>query len=136
MHISNIISKVNYKLSVMREIFKFIEIQTQTILMNSLVVSIFRYCCPLLINSNINMINQLQTILMKCTRHILGFISFKMSTIAIMKELKMVTIHQLLVKESILFIHKVNFNESPNSIFNFLSYSSNKKGNIRKVKKL
>ena len=59
--VNNIISKVNYRLSVLRGIFKFCNIRTKTILMNSLVVSIFRYCSPLLINSNLNLISKLQT---------------------------------------------------------------------------
>ena len=78
-NINNIISKVNYRLSILKDIFAFSEKRTKVILMNSLVISIFPYCCPLLINSNINMISKLQTLLMKCTRYILGFKSSKMS---------------------------------------------------------
>ena len=68
--IYNIISKVNFRLSVLREVFRFAEYRTKIILMNSLVISIFRYCCPLLINSNMKQIARLQTLFMKCTNPI------------------------------------------------------------------
>ena len=58
-----------------------------------------------------------------------------MSTINIMKELKMLTIHHLIVKETILFIHKVIFNTSPDSINELLTYSVNGSQNIRSIRK-
>ena len=104
---NNIISKVNYRLSILKGVFKFCDKKTKTILMNSIVISIFRYCCPLLINSNTNLIAKLQTQLMKCTRYILGYESYKMSTVAIMNNLKFMTVYHMIVKESISFIHKI-----------------------------
>ena len=55
------------------------------------------------------MIAKLQTLLMKCTHYILGFESYKMSTKAIMSILKFMTIHHMITKESIVFIHKILF---------------------------
>ena len=135
-NVSNIISKVNFRLSVLREVFKYAEYRTKIILMNSLVVSIFRYGCPLLIDSNAIIINKLQTLLMKCARQILGFKSYKMNTVNIMKEVKMLTVHHLIIKESIGFIHKIIFNENPKCIFKLLEYNSQESGNIRKVRKM
>ena len=65
--VNHIISKVNFRLNVLKGIFLYCDIRTKTILMNSLVVSIFRYYSPLLINSNLNLTTKLQTQLMKCT---------------------------------------------------------------------
>ena len=104
--------------------------------MNSLIISVFRYGCPLLINSNVNMINKLQSQLKKCTHYILGHKSYKMSSIAIMKELKMLTIQHMIIKESIGFIHKVIFNENPTCIFNLLTFNEAENVNIRKVRKM
>ena len=73
---------------------------------------------------------------MKCARHILGFKSFKMNTVNIMKEVKMLTVHHLIIKESIGFIHKIIFNENPKCIFKLLEYNSQESGNIRKVRKM
>ena len=132
---NNIISKVNYRLSILKGVFKFCDKKTKTILMNSIVISIFRYCCPLLINSNTNLIAKLQTQLMKCTRYILGYESYKMSTVAIMNNLKFMTVYHMIVKESVSFIHKIIYNNSPSAIYNLLSYSEDDR-NIRKVRKV
>merc|ERR1712115_321862 len=101
--------------------------------MNSLLVSIFRYCSPLLINSNLNLTAKLQTQLMKCTRYILGFESFKMSTIDIMIKLKFMIIYHMITKESILFIHKIIYNQSPDAINKLITYGYND-NNVRKVR--
>ena len=60
--------------------------------------------------------------LMKCTRYILGFQSYEMSTLSIMKELKMLTVHQMIMKDAILFIHKVLFNERPSGLMKFITF--------------
>ena len=72
-NVNNIVSKINYRLSVLRHIFIYAEKRTKIILTNSLIVSIFRYCSPLLVDSKCEMISKLQTLFMKCTRMILGF---------------------------------------------------------------
>merc|ERR1712115_506389 len=134
-NISNIISKVNFRMNTMREAFKFSDKNTKIIFLKSMVVSIFRYCSPILIDSEVKMIDKLQTLLMKCTRLILGIKSFKMSTLQIMTELKILTVQQLVMKESIQFIHKILTNKSPGVIFNLLSQSNCKMDNIREVRK-
>ena len=81
------------------------------------------------------MIDKLQTLLMKCSRSILGFKSYKMSTVAIMRELKMVTIHHLIVKEAIQFVHKIIFNGGPKVIYKLFTLSRCNNPNIRGVRK-
>ena len=134
-NINHIISKVNYRLSILKGVFKFAEKRTKLILINSLIISVFRYCSPLLIDSNCKMIDKLQTLLMKCTRRVLGFKSYKMSTVAIMRELKMVTIHHLVVKEAIQFVHKIIFNGGPKVIYKLFTLSRCNNPNIRGVRK-
>merc|ERR1712240_557991 len=134
-NISNIISKVNLRLNSMREAFKFSDKRTKVIFLNSMVLIIFRYCSPILIDSEVKTIDKLQTLLMKCTRPILGIKSFKMSTMTIMSELKILTVQQMVMKESIQFIHKILFNKSPTSIFNLFTQSNCNNDNIRGVRK-
>merc|ERR1712081_2872 len=98
-----------------------------------MVVSIFSYCSPILIDSEVKMMDKLQKLLMKCTRPILGIKSFKMSTLQIMAELKILTVHQLVMKELIQFIHKILTNKSPGAIFKLFSQSN--MDNIREVRK-
>merc|ERR1712115_703171 len=134
-NIFNIISKVNFRTNTMREAFKFSDRNTKIIFLKSMVVSIFRYCSPILIDSDVKMMDKLQTLLMKCTRPILGIKSFKMSTLQIMAELRILTVHQLVMKESIQFIHKILTNKLPGVIFNLFSQSNCKMDNIREVRK-
>ena len=132
-NISNIISKVNYRMYTMREAFRFSNKNSKIIFLKSMVISIIRYCSPVLIDSEVRMLDKLQTLLMKCTRPILGITSFKMSTLQIMAEIRILTVHQMIMKESILFIHKVLSRKSPGVIFNLFSQSNTE--NIREVRK-
>ena len=72
---------------------------------------------------------------MKCTRYILGFESYKMSTVVIMNQLKFMTVYHMIVKESISFIHKILYNNSPSALYNLFSNGDDDK-NVRKVKKV
>merc|ERR1711895_312920 len=56
-NISNIISKVNFRMNTMREAFKFSDKNTKIIFLKSMVVSIFRYCSPILIDSEVKMLD-------------------------------------------------------------------------------
>merc|ERR1712175_28152 len=132
-NISNIISKVNYRMYTMREAFSFSNKNSKIIFLKSMVISIIRYCSPILIDSEVKILDKLQTLLMKCTRPILGITSFKMSTLQIMAELRILTFHQMIMKESIQFIHKVCSRKSPGVIFNLVSQSN--MDNIREVRK-
>ena len=119
----------------MREAFKFSDKRTKIVFLNSMVLSVFRYCCPILIDSEVKTIDKLQTLLMKCTRPILGIKSFKMSTMTIISELKILTVQHMVMKEAIQFIHKILFNKSPTSIFNLFTQSNCNNDNIRGVRK-
>ena len=119
----------------MREAFSFSNKNSKIIFLKSMVISIIRYCSPILIDSEVKMLDKLQTLLMKCTRPILGISSFKMSTLQIMAELRILTVHQMVMKESIQFIHKVLINKSPGVIFNLFCQSNCKMDNIREVRK-
>merc|ERR1712240_72924 len=132
-NVSNIISKVNFRMFSMREAFKFSTKKSKIIFFKSMVLSVIRYCSPLLVDSDAKLIDKLQTLLMKCTRPILGFKSYKLSTLQIMSELRIQTVHQLIVKESIQFIHKVLMRKSPAVIYDLFMQSN--LDNIREIRK-
>ena len=52
-----------------------------------------------------------------------------------MNELNMITIHHLIIKETLLFIHKILYNEKPEVIFRLFTYSRANNENIRSVRK-
>merc|ERR1711889_2258 len=94
------------------------------IFLKSMVISVIRYCSPILIDSEVRVLDKLQTQLMKCTRPILGISSFKI-----------LTVHQMIMKELIQYIHKVLINKSPGVIFSLFCQSNCKQDNIREVRK-
>merc|ERR1712101_105360 len=98
-----------------------------------MVLSVIQYCSPILIDSDVKIIDKLQTLLMKCTHPILGFASFKMSTLQIMAELRIQTVHLMIMRESIQFIHKVLSKKAPGVIFELCTQSN--MANVRGVRK-
>ena len=101
--INSIISKVNYHSNVLREIFRYANMLTKLMLTNSVIISVIRYAAPILISSNNTQISKIQVLLMKCSRPILRFISYKYSAQKIINSLKWPTAYQLIAKEAILF---------------------------------
>merc|ERR1711954_166735 len=132
-NISNIISKVNFRMYSMREAFNFSNKKSKIIFFKSMVLSVIRYCSPISIDSDAKLIDKLQTLLMKCTRPILGFHSYKMSTLQIMSELRIQTVHLMIVRESIQFIHKVLSKKAPGVIYELFIQSNLE--NVRGVRK-
>ena len=55
--VNSIISKVNFRLTVLDEIFKYI--RTKLMLTNSIIVSVIQYAAPILISSNNKLISKL-----------------------------------------------------------------------------
>lgn len=72
---------------------------------------------------------------MKCSRPILGFKSFKYFTQNIMSELNWLPIYQMITKESILFFHKVVFDNQPAAITQYISFSLSNSQNCRQSRK-
>ena len=133
--INNIISKVNYRMLVLREVFKYSVYRTKKILTNSIVMSVIRYASPILISSSNSQLSKLQVMIMKCSRPILGFKSLKYSTQKIMNELSWLPIYQMVTKETILFFHKVVFDNQPPAITKYISFSLSNSQNCRQSRK-
>ena len=77
----------------------------------------------MLIDSTKIQLQSLQTLLMKTTRPILGFNSYKWSTLKILGSLKWPTIHQLIISETIKFIHKPIYEDTPRVIIELFNMS-------------
>ena len=105
-------------------------------IMNACILSIFKYACPILIDANVNLQQKMNTLLIKCTRKILGFKSYKWNVTTIMREMKWYTYYQILMIEAVTFLHKCLYENLPISITNLLCYSLNRTQNIRKVRKV
>ena len=120
---NQIISKVNLRLNTSMEIFKYAKYQTNKMITTIIILSVFRYALPLLIDSTHAQLKTLQLLLLKYTRPILGFRSYKMNTMEILDELKWPTIYQLIEIESVKFVHKINFEKLLLSLANYFHCS-------------
>ena len=81
------------------------------------------------------MISKLQVLMMKCSRPILGFKSYKYSTQRIMKELNWLNAYQIITKETIIFIHKIIYNNQPKAMTQFFTFSLTNSQNHRYCRK-
>ena len=72
---------------------------------------------------------------MMCTHSILGFKSYSWNVNKIMKALKWNTVYHMIIMESILFIHKCVFENSPKSITQLLTFSLRRPQNSRNTRK-
>ena len=100
-NVNNIVQKVNFRTSILRGIFRYCKYRTKHILSTSIILSVFRYAAPILIDCNRLQLRTLQTLLLKTTRPILGFNSYKWNTTKILGNLKWPSIYHLIITESL-----------------------------------
>merc|ERR1712240_597215 len=79
-NVNLIISKVNYRLNILRKVTKYTNFRTSKIIITSIILSVFKYAAPIMINTDIRSLQKINTLLLKCTRPILGFQSYKWAT--------------------------------------------------------
>ena len=70
---------------------------------------------------------------MRCSGPILCFTSYKLSTQKIMGKLNWLTAYQLITKETVLFTHKIVFNNQPQSMTNLITFSLHHSQNVRSI---
>ena len=86
-NINTIIQKVIFRIEVLSNITKYASYKTRKILYESIVISVFRYCCENLIDTKYSHINVLNVLLSKWAHRVISFRSYKMTTSSILKEL-------------------------------------------------
>ena len=88
-----------------------------------------------MINTDLRSLQKINTLLIECTRPILGYQSYKQSTIKIMNKIKWSTYYHILIYESIMSLHKSVFEWTPETIMELKTFSINMSQNIRSVQK-
>ena len=113
-------------MSLLRDIFKYCSFRTKHILSTSIILQhlLTGHHC-ILIKKKVQ-IRSLQTLLMKTTRPILGYQSFKWNTSHILNTLKWPNVNHLIITETLKFIHKPIFENLPPAITNLFSNSQNR----------
>merc|ERR1712240_340878 len=134
-NVNSIISKVNYRLNIIRKVTKYTNFRTSKIIITSIILNVFKYAAPLMINTDVRSLQKINTLLLKCTRPILGFDSYKWSTNKIMSKINWSTYYHILIYESIMLIHKSVFEGTPQTIMDLITFSLNRTKNIRSIRK-
>jgi len=122
-NINTIIQKVNFRSIVFANITKYASYKTRKILYESIILSVFRYCCENLIDEKARHINVLNVLFNKCAHRVIGFRSYKMTTSSILKELNWLSASQLIISHSLKLIHKVSYEMLPPALTQYLYHS-------------
>ena len=134
-NVNNIISKVNYRISILNKITQYTNFKTSKLLYNSLVVSVFTYCLPNLNNINYLQLNKLYVLWNKCAHRVLGFQSYKWNMTTIFKKLDWLSFTQMIHFESLKLFHKISFEQQPKALTKYLQHSLVRSDVARLVRK-
>ena len=55
---NNLVSKNNYRLITLKKVTKYADMRTSKMIANAIILSVFKYSCPLMINSDIIILNK------------------------------------------------------------------------------
>merc|ERR1712090_69564 len=120
---------------VVKNVLKFSTFKTKLMVINSVIISVIRYAAPLLIDSTKAQLQQIQTIILKVSRSILGYDSYRLSTSQILDKLNWMSIHHIIMSESLKFFHKIIFNQEPFCLNKYFIYSLNRSDVVRLIRK-
>ena len=136
-HINTVISSIHYKMHTMRHITQYTTLKTRLMIANAIILSTLNHLLPLLINAHKQQLQQLQTLLLKSTRLVIGSPCFKWSTSRMLKACNWHTIYHMITIQSTIFIHNIIAHKTPSAIYNMLtSTMHNTQGNrfARKIR--
>ena len=134
-NVSNIIKKVNYRMSTLNKITYYTNTATSLILYNSIVVSVFRYCIENYMNLSQRNLDKLNVLLNKCSHRILGITSYRLTTTTILNNLKWLSIPQMICYQSLLLVHKLSMENKPLALTKYLYHSLHRSELERYVRK-
>merc|ERR1712240_121605 len=134
-NVNLIISKVNYRLNKLRKVTKYTNLRTSKIIITTIILSVFKYAAPIIINTDVRSLQKINTLLLKCTRPILGFDSYRRSTNKIMSKINWSTYYHILIYESIMLKQKGVFEGTPKTIMDLITFSLNRTKNIWSIRK-
>lgn len=134
-NVNAIVSKVNYRIYVLKKIARYTNVKTRQILYNSLIVSIFSYCANNLINMNKIQLNKLSVLYNKCAHNVLGLHSYKLNLTTIYKKLNWTSFPQLIILESLKLIHKISYEHKPKALYDLFYFNMERSNIDRLVRK-
>ena len=100
-----------------------------------MIVSVFTYCLPNMINMNAPSLSKLSVLWNRCMHNIIGIKSYKMTTTTIMKKLEWLSFPQMVQFESMKLLHKVVYEMIPPSLSKYLHFSMHRSDIARLTRK-
>lgn len=131
--VNSMISKINHRLILLKEVIRYTNKRKSEMLMISIIISVIKHLCLILINSNILLMNKLNSLLINCTGPIQGIDSYKWNTTTIMNKGQWTTLHHMIFIESFVCIHKCIFEGTFTIINKLITFSINCYLNIRSI---
>merc|ERR1711955_164931 len=58
-NVNTIISKVNYRLNILKKVIKYTNFRTSKMIINSIILSVFKYSAPIMVNSDLKSLQKL-----------------------------------------------------------------------------
>ena len=116
-HIANITSNKNHRLFNIKKLTTNTTVKTRKILTKAIVIGKLNYCLPLLCNSRQAQLTQLNTLITKSCRTIMGSRYPRWTNEKLFNKCQMPTIYQSINNQALNYIHKLQSTKTPPSLY-------------------
>ena len=127
-YINKIISKVNYRLLLLKDVSKYMCSNVKVLVYNAIIISVIVYVIPLIIDLNSKQLNVINVLVNKVARYCMGYKSFRWNNTTLMRKCGWLGGTHLIYYGVLCFIHKINFENLPESLTNLFIYKDNLRG--------
>ena len=107
--------------------------KTREILVKSIVIGKLNYTLPLLINSTKSQLQKLNTIINRCGKTIMGNPCLRWTSARILDKCNLTNIWHMLLEQGLNFIHKIQIEKEPKSIFSLYQNTQRHKRHQTKI---
>ena len=119
---NKIISKVNYRMILIKKVSNHMNKKVKILVHNSLIISILTYVMPILIDINAKQLKLLNVLINKVARTCMGRAAYRWHNSKLFQKCDGLNGTHLLYYSALCFLHKINFESIPISIIDLYIY--------------
>ena len=123
--ISKTISNINNRIYNIRKLGNHTKFETRRTLVKSIIIGKLNYAIPPLSNSTKLQLQKLNSLVIKSCKTIMGNPCLRWNTTKMITKCNLRTIYQLINEQGLIYIHKIQANRTPLSIYEL--YNTNNK---------
>ena len=123
--IAKTISNINNRIYNIRKLGNKTKFETRRTLVKSIIIGKLNYTLPLQSNSTKLQLQKLNTLITKSCKAIIGNPCIRWNTTKMITKCKLRTIYQLINKQGLYCIHKIQATRTPTSIYNLYKVNNN-----------